>query len=88
MKTTVGVQCRLVMQNSLRSSWNLNLILFALSVELEMENKYGEFLEQCKSNFLNISTKSLELKHEIRRLRVDLGLPTLQPLERKVHIPK
>lgn len=53
-------------------------------VELELENEHGEFLEQCKSNFLNIEEKSLKLKQEIRRLRVEMGLPTLQKQERKV----
>ncbi|XP_061164286.1 uncharacterized protein LOC133173314 [Saccostrea echinata] len=52
--------------------------------ELEMENQYGEFLDQCKSNFLTISAKSLELKQEIRRLRFDMGLSLNQRQEPKL----
>ncbi|XP_062599024.1 uncharacterized protein LOC134260488 isoform X2 [Saccostrea cucullata] len=57
---------------------------FIQDEELEMENQYGEFLDQCKSNFLAISAKSLELKQEIRRLRFDMGLPLNKKQESKL----
>lgn len=53
-------------------------------VELELENEHGEFLEQCKSHFVNIESKSYKLRQEIRRLRIEMGLPTFQSQERKV----
>jgi hypothetical protein len=49
-----------------------------------MEKQHGNFLEKCKSDFLAISAKSLELKQEIRRLRMDMALPSSKKQEPKV----
>lgn len=64
-----------------------NLIFF-ISVELELENEHGEFLEQCKSHFVDIESKSYKLRQEIRRLRIEMGLPTFHSQERKVYFQK
>lgn len=66
------------------NKFNLIYILIFFSVELELENEHGEFLEQCKSHFVNIESKSYKLRQEIRRLRIEMGLPTFQSQERKV----
>ncbi|XP_065932553.1 uncharacterized protein [Magallana gigas] len=52
-------------------------------VELELENEHGEFLEQCKSHFVDIESKSYKLRQEIRRLRIEMGLSTFYSQERK-----
>lgn len=70
------------------NKFNLIDILIFYSVELELENEHGEFLEQCKSHFVDIESKSYKLRQEIRRLRIEMGLPTFHSQERMVFSQK